>query len=270
MAAAGLGDDRESADVVIGTFETIADWQTRLSKPYIPPSPSELATDDLDWPGFPASQIAWSGLAAAADHLNAIRRHVEVRTLFASAHLTLVRSALVGAAQCVWVLGPSDPGERVSRSRTVTAEIYRRHLQYLRGLQELATTPHLGTDIVADTISQRITQLRLKRAADNQVAELDTTRMIKEAAELAFGRDDLVKQAVLAWRSTSGAAHGLPWPLFGTPGTVQTKLAGEDGIAEFQAGGSLARIANAYMAAYHLGQQGWQLLAQRGEPLATS
>ena len=108
-----------------------------------------------------------------------------------------------------------------SRSRTVVAEIQKRHLQYLNGLQDLATTPHIGTDTVAATIAQRISELKSKRDANDQQAELDTTKMVREAAETAI-RDELTswEEAVLAWRSTSGAAHGLPWPLFGTSGTA--------------------------------------------------
>ncbi|MGV0737522.1 hypothetical protein ABQF35_11150 [Mycobacterium syngnathidarum] len=264
MSANQLHDDGLAQRRVIETFERLAEWQLRLSQPYRPPTPSELATEDEDWAWFPASTIAWAGLAAASDHLNAIRKHVEARILFGSAHLTLCRSALVGAAQCVWVLGPDDRETRLARSRTVTAEIYKRHLQYLRGLQERATTPHIGTDTVAGHIAQRLDDLKAKRDADGQRAELDTTNMIRQASEIAFGRADLVEEAVLAWRSTSGAAHGLPWPLFGTAGTVMTKLAGDDGLAEFQTGGSLARIANAYLAAYYLGEHGWKLLEHRG------
>lgn len=157
----------------------------------------------------------------------------------------------------------TDRATRLERTRTVNNEIYKRHLQYLQGLQELATTPNIGADIVASGVAQRLAELDAKRAADGQQTKLDTTKMVREAAETGFERADLVGEVVLAWRSTSGAAHGLPWPLFGTPGTVQTKLADDDGIGEFQAGGSLARIANAYLAAYHLAKHGWKLLDRR-------
>ncbi|MDW5614607.1 hypothetical protein R6244_27425 [Mycolicibacterium sp. D5.8-2] len=146
--------------------------------------------------------------------------------------------------------------------------MYKQHLQYLRGLQSLGE-PHVGTDQVADVVSQRIPQLAAKRAADNQGEDLNTTDMIRQAARIAFPGDArLENEAVLAWRSSSGAAHGLPWPLFGSPGMRMTKLAGEDGIAEFQAGGSLDRMANTYMAAFHLADVGWGLLERRGSATA--
>ena len=143
------------------------------------------------------------------------------------------------------------------------AYIYKNHLQYLKGLQGIADTPHAGTDTVAALVDQRLNELTLKRDADNQKESLNTTNLIRLAAETAFTKPELVEQVVLAWQSGSGAAHGLPWSLFGTPGTVQSAPADADGIAEFQAGGSLSRIANSYMAAFYLAEQGWKLLEQR-------
>ncbi|WP_422748013.1 hypothetical protein ACN27E_07905 [Mycobacterium sp. WMMD1722] len=208
-----FGSEAFAAAAVIGTFETIAEWQVRLSQPFQPPASSQLAADDEDWPGFPASQVVWSGLAAASDHLNAIRRHVEARTLFPSAHLTLCRTALVGASQAVWVLAPSDSATRLARTRTILTESYKRHLQWLQEAQQLADTPHMGTDTVTAVIAQRKAELKTKRDADVQVATLDNTQMVREAATECFKRADLAKEAVLAWRSTSGAAHGFPWSL---------------------------------------------------------
>ena len=73
-----------------------------------------------------ASQLAWNGLAGAADHLSAIRRHVEARQLFPFSHLTLCRSALIGAAQAVWVLSPDDSQTRIKRARVVAVYDIRR------------------------------------------------------------------------------------------------------------------------------------------------
>jgi len=254
----------ESEKVVRSTFKMLAEWQTKVAQPYRPDAATDLEVDDQDWPGFPTSTVAWSGLSAATDHLNAIRRHVEAGQLFPMAHSTLCRTALVGAAQVVWVLAPKDRADRLARSRTIVAYVYKNHLQYLRGLQGLSDTPHTGTDTVANLVDQRINELALKRAADNQNENLNTTKMIKEAAQSAFTGAGLVEQVVLAWQSGSGAAHGLPWHLFGTPGMSQTAPAGSDGVAEFAAVGSLSRIANAFMAAFHLSEHGWRMLEQRG------
>ena len=74
---------------------------------------------------MPVSQVAWAGLAAASDHLQAIRVHLDpprgtALNLFPFAQFTLSRSALIGACQAVWVLAPrsarnasSDPGPSI-------------------------------------------------------------------------------------------------------------------------------------------------------------
>ena len=236
-----------------------------------PDPDSDLALDDEDWPYFPPSTIAWIGLVSATDHLDAIRRHIDAHFTFPMAHLTMCRSALVGAAQTAWILAPDDRPTRLLRSRTVIAYGYKNHLQYLTGLQNLDTKPHLGTDFVAAHTKERKEQLTEKRKADNQHKDLDTTEMIRQAAEGVFpGQPELAAQAILAWRSSSGAAHGLAWPLLGTSGTIQTRLSGDDGIGEFRAGGSLERIGNVYMAAFHLADRGWKLLRRRGWRTASS
>lgn len=257
-------EHEESEKVLRSTFPSLDEWQSRVAKPFRPDANTDLAIDDGDWPHFPHSTIAWSGLVAATDHLSAIRRHIEAGQLFPLAHPTLCRTALIGASQVVWVLAPGNRADRVRRSRTVLAFIYKNHLQYLKGLQSLTDTPHSGTDIVAALVDQRLNELTLKRNADNQNESLNTTKMIRSAAETAFTKPELVDQVVLAWQSGSGAAHGLPWGLFGTPGTVQSGPVGADGVAEFEAGGSLSRIANSYMAAFYLAEHGWKLLKQRG------
>lgn len=264
MNGASFDGEAESETVVRGTFSSLSEWQTRLQRPYRPEPHSEMAVDDEDWPHFPLSTVAWSGLAAASDHLNAIRRHVEAYQLFPMAHPTLCRTALIGAAQTVWVLAPAERADRLGRSSTVVADLYMHHLRYLKGLQDHADTPHDGTNIVAALVGKRLKALASKRAAESQRDKLITTTMIEEAAESAFLRGELVEEVVLAWQSGSGAAHGLMWHLFGTPGMSQTGPSDPDGIAAFQAAGSLGRIANAYMAAYHLAQHGWKLLGERG------
>jgi hypothetical protein len=50
----------------------------------------------------------------------------------------------------------------------------------------------------------------------------------------------------------------------GQQSTVQAGPADANGLAHFQAAGSFDRIANPYMAAYHLTDHGWDLLRRRG------
>lgn len=230
--------NRPIEETIRNTFPFLVSWQLRVATAFNPKPGSQLAVDDEDWTCFPTSAVAWSGLVAAVDHLNAIRAHVEARTLFPMAHLSLCRSALIGGGQVVWVLSDPQRAERVRRTRIINAYLYKKHLQYLRGLQELAGPAHIGTDLVTDHVQCRLTQLVAKRKADGQNEDLNYTNMIRDAAKFAFTKPELVARVMLAWQSGSGTAHGLPWPLLGTSGTVQTKLADDSGMGEFRAGGS--------------------------------
>ncbi|MEU2007199.1 hypothetical protein ACH47B_38650 [Rhodococcus sp. NPDC019627] len=137
------------------------------------------------------------------------------------------------------------------------------HSAYLDGLQKLVPTPHEGTDQVAANVARRRDELEKLRSVMGQKAVLKTTKMIEEAAHEALGAD-LARDVVLEWRAGSGAAHGLAWQLFGTPGTTRASEADERGLASFQAGGSYDRIVNGYMAAFRLTECGWRSLRRRG------
>ena len=255
-------DELAMLAVIRSTFDTLRQWQKRTENAYVPLPNSALAADAEDWPYFSVPTVAWSGLIAASDHLSAIRSHIEARDLFSLAHLTLCRSALVGAAQAVWVLAPDDRQQRIRRGRTVASYLYKYHLNFLRKLQGSSDEPHVGTDTVAALVEQRRGELRAIRQADGDRSELNTTEMIESAASSAFADQNKVDETLLAWQGGSGAAHGQPWPLFGTPGTVQTSVR-DDGLAEFPAGGSLIRIGNYFMAAFAFAEHGWVLFERR-------
>lgn len=256
-------DDAEREAKLKATFPILETWQQRASTALRPEPGSDLEGDDQDWPPAPVSQIAQVGLQVATDHLRAIRVHIDRRRLFGFAQPTLCRSALLGAAQAVWVLAPEDRPERLKRARTVVAYAQRKHLQYLRGLESTASKLRENTSIVAAHVETRVKELDQKRDEAGERSELNNTEMIREAVRAAFG-DMYAAEAVLVWQSGSGAAHGFVWPLLGTAATVQSSAANEAGIAEFQTGGSLSGMSNAYFAAFHLAGHGWKLLLRRG------
>lgn len=256
-------DDAEIELKLRETFPILDDWQQWGSTAFRPSQGSELTVDDRDWPSIPVSEIAHLGLQVAADHLMAVRAHIEARQLFAFSHLTLCRSALLGAAQAVWVLVPDDRRERLKRSRTVAAYAQKKHLQYLQGLQGIASQPHGNTDTVAAVVDSRVNQLDQKRDAAGERLELNNTDMIRQAVDAVFDAAHAA-EAVVVWQSGSGAAHGFVWPMLGTADTVQSSSADQSGIAEFQVRGSLSRMSNAYFAAFHTADRGWKLLRRRG------
>jgi hypothetical protein len=257
-------DDAEREKKLRETFPILGDWQRWGSPAFRPEQGSELETDDQDWPQIPVSEIAHVGLQVAADHLLAVRVHIEAHRLFAFSHLTLCRSALLGAAQAVWVLAPDDRALRLKRARTVAAYGQWKHLQYLRGLQGIAQQPDQNTDTVAAVVDSRVEELDQKRNAAGEVLKLNNTDMIREAVGAVFDAAHAA-EAVVVWQSGSGAAHGFVWPMLGTVDTMQSSPADHAGIAEFQVGGSLSRMSNGYFAAFYMADRGWKLLRQRGK-----
>lgn len=261
----GSGEDVDDEAVVRSTFATLDRWR-RIQGPFIPIAGSELARDDTDWPHFGVSQVAWGGFTVAVEHLQAIRAHIDVQkpnraNLFAFAHQTLARTALIGAATAVWVLAPDDRATRVERARNVVTYQQDEHHKYLRALQGLAD--HDGTNAVADHVDVRRRELAAKRMADGDKAGYETTRIIREAALAAFKTKPLAEEVVAGWRSGSGAAHGLPFPLLGRSSMAQGP-ADDQGRATFLIGGDFELFSNSYMAAYHLADHGWSLLVRRG------
>lgn len=139
-------DDAEIEMKLRGTFARLDGWTLWGAMAFGLEQGSELEIDDQDWPPIPVSEIAHRGLQVAADHLLAASAHIEARQLFAFSHLTYADRPSLVAAQAVWVLAPDDRRERLKWSRAVAAYAHKKHLQYLRGLQDIAPQPHQNAE----------------------------------------------------------------------------------------------------------------------------
>ncbi|SFK85676.1 hypothetical protein [Geodermatophilus ruber] len=247
------------------TFDQLDRWQQQMQVVFVPEPGSELAGDDADWPWLPVTQSALTGMGAARDHLQAVRVHIEAGELFPFAHQTLTRTAILAAAQAVWVLAPDERGERCKRARTFAAESYAKHLAFLRDLRALTPDTRHGTETVLQHTQRRLAELTALRAADGQAtAVLGATDVIYHAVLATWGSRELAVEARSEWRRGSGAAHGLPWSLLGRQGTAQAAAADAAGMAEFSAGGSVGGLANSYLCAYGLLVHAFRLLDRRG------
>ncbi len=250
-------------DQVRETFKDLDLWGQRLADVHLPEPGSDLAEDDRDWPVFPMSQVAVSGLAAARDHLQAVRVHIDARQLFPFAQASLIRTATLAAAQVVWILAPDEREDRISNARTLTLHVYDEFRKFLRDLQDLPPGPDADTDAVKRLVEQRLAELAQKRAADEQKSAFEATKTIGLAADATWGRPETALAAKVEWRRGSAAAHGLAWSVFGQPGTRQAGGRDSDGVAPFEAGGSIEALANPYLCAHGLLANGFSLLDAR-------
>lgn len=248
------------------TFHELDEWGEVLARSFIPEPGSALSLDDMDWPPVPVSQVAVMGLGTSRDHLHAIRVLIEAWQLFPFAHSTLVRGAIIGAAQTVWVLSPEYRESRLERARLLADHMYAQHLKYLNLLSRVAPEPRAETEAVAEHVRQRHRELHDERVKTGQAASLNTTEMVRAAAREAFKDHALVDEAESIWRLTSGAAHGFTWALLGQPDTHRVGEGDGHEITEFAAAGGIGRIANGYLCAFHLSRYGWKLLRRRSAP----
>lgn len=254
-------------DGVLGTFGDLDAWGQRLAVVHLPQPGSDLAEDDRDWPVFPVSQVAVSGMAAARDHLQAVRIHIDARQLFPFAQASLIRTATLAAAQVVWMLAPDEREDRISNARTLTLHVYDEFLKFLRDLQDLPPGPDADTDTVKRLVEQRLAELAQKRAVDGQKSLSEATKTIGLAAHATWGRPEMALEARVEWRRGSAAAHGLAWSAFGQPGTRQAGDPDSGGVAPFEAGGSIEALANPYLCAHGLLAKAFDLFDARSARL---
>ncbi len=274
--AAPSADSEASAYAFLSaTFSQVDGW--RRSPIRLPDPGSELDIDDQQWQRMPASQLAKVGLDVATDHLWAIKTLIEARQLLTFAYRSVLRTALVGATQTVWLLAPEDRATRVKRARTLVAELYHRHGAYLDQLLKINDNDKItirNTRLVREFVHARASQIARIREDAGEKAKWNDTDAIRNAATAAFAAQpnaaQLVEETMCEWMAGSGAAHGLVWPLLGSAGTSSHGQPDEHGRTVIEAHGSLLRIQNAYMAAFRMAEYGWQLLDERSSNTGTS
>lgn len=252
------------------TFDQVELWHR--APLFAPLVGAELRADDDEWPHMALSQLAKAGLDVAAEHLFSIRTLVEAGQVLPIAFRSILRTALVGSTQAVWLLQSDDVEERTRRHRVLVNEMYRRHGAYLKTLLQsddlIDSEAHQNTIDLYAHITRRHDQIGTLRTFAGETETWEDTRAIEQAARAAFIKnpnvDQLVLEARLEWMAGSGAAHGLLWPLFGTAGTRVLGPADSQGRAVIEAGGSFARVLNAFLLAYWMTAAGWKLLRRRG------
>jgi hypothetical protein len=237
-------------------------WQFRARQVEEPERGSDLAMDDQVFPHMAISQIARLSLVSAGEHLRLALDAIDARQLYPSSHFTVLRGALVGASQAVWILGPSDQNARRERALIAMTEMYAQLDKYYGFLE----TSQIDPDDRARLVDQRL-WLKERRSGVASIrstaATLNLTKVIGEAADDAFA-DATSREAVRRmWREMSSDAHVLGWSLF-----QRTDFGVADrrtGVGEGKALGSLEHVAEPFLASYRLLKLGWSLFDRRCE-----
>lgn len=260
--------ERAALTQMLDTAFDLDGWRLRAHRVEEPERGSDLAIDDEIFPHMAISQLARLSLVLAGEHLRLALDAIKAKQLYPSSHFTVLRGALVGASQAVWILGPEDRSQRCERGLTVLAEMYAqmdKYYGFLAGTQ-LDNTDRASLDDQRSWLSERQTGVAAIRTGR---ASLNLTDVIGAASDHAFA-DDARREAVLRlWREMSADAHVLGWSLF-----QRTSFGPPDrrtGIGEGRAPGSPEHVAEPFLASYRLLGCGWSLFDRLCEaPKASS
>lgn len=242
------------------TYLDLEGWRVRGETLEQPQPGSDLAGDDRVFPSMPISQLARMSLLSSGEHLRLAKDAIEVRQLYPTAHFTVLRGALVGAAQAIWVLGPDDRPTRQERGLTLSGELLKQSEIALNlDLKRPAAT--LTDQEIAAHKAWRTQRRNEVAAARTTSAKLEQTSIIHWALDYTFQDPGLQDAGRIWWRRMSSDAHVLGWALM-----QRTTIANTDrrtGLAQLNATGNLEDIANPYIACYRLLKNGWSLFDRR-------
>ncbi|MFE4574612.1 hypothetical protein [Streptomyces chartreusis] len=239
------------------THENKGQWQVQPR--------SSLAGDDAKSHPHQVSHSAWHALTVAVDHLQCLRSSVlaEQSATHAStvihthAQASLVRGVFENSARAVWLLGPANRLERLTRRLSLEAN----EVRHANRVRELAKSPSGKT--VEDRL-QVLEDLLIAAGATSQAAQKAVKArpsyesIVQEAGrELGMGKD----LAELVWRACSSLAHG---DSTGTLAFLDREILESDGtVALAQITGSISLLFHVTHFAVRMVDRGLRLYEQR-------
>ncbi|NYD70578.1 hypothetical protein [Herbiconiux flava] len=247
---------------MLDAAEDLNRWRLRAHRVEEPETGSELALDDAIFQHMAISQLARMSLVLAGEHLRLALDAIRAKQLYPSSHFTVLRGALVGASQALWILAPENRGQRQERGLTVLTEMYAQMAKQYRFLEStgLSASDRAALHGQQRWLSQRQTEVASLRTT---VAVLNLTDVIGAAADHAL-KDAKQRIAVRRmWRETSADAHVLGWSLFQR--TTFGRPDRRTGVGEGAASGSPEHVAESFVASYRLLREGWSLFDRRCE-----
>ncbi|MGW0737699.1 hypothetical protein [Streptomyces sp. NPDC002851] len=239
------------------THENKGQWQVQPR--------SSLAGDDAKSHPYQLSHSAWHALTVAVDHLQCLRSSVLTErsathastVIHTHAQASLVRGVFENSARAVWLLGPANRLERLTRRLSLQAK----EVEHGHRVRELAQSPSVKTKeerlrvleglLVEAGASPDDARKALK-------ARLSYKRIVREAGlELRVGAD----LAELVWSACSSLAHG---DSTGTLAFLDREIVESDGtVALAQITGSISLLFHVTHFAVRMVDHGLRLYEQR-------
>lgn len=248
----------ESLAAICATYDDLDGWHARGQKmpPEQPERGSLLAADDAIFYWHNISETARFSLLTSGEHLRLAKTAIEAHQVYPSAHFTVMRTALVCAAQAVWILAPPDAHDRQERGLTLIGEIYD---QLGKHDAEQLTLPLNAADQkdLRDHIGWCKMRQDQVKAARRTKAQFNQTATIAWALDHRFPDSRRRGAGRLLWRQMSSDAHGLGWGVYQRGSTLKGNR--RTGLGVGMSGGGLEFIAEPFVAIHQVLKEGWSL-----------
>ena len=215
--------DAEARWHVSRVYPEVVAWNERLASDYTPEPGSGLAKDDQVIPGMWVSQVARLSLATGSLHLLDAMRHLNEFGPSLWSLQSLLRTAMWGGAQAVWLLNPDDSEARVANAKRVhyySQDNNRMWLNTFDGSADATSDP--------ESLSRAKAVVAESLKALGKQPTINQLQVVTDVARLVFAdQPEAAVECERGWRAMGAVAHALPWEL-GTRSTseVLTRTAG--------------------------------------------
>ena len=193
--------------------------------------------------------MARTSLLFSGEHLRLARDAINARQVYPGAHFIVLRGALVGAAQAVWILAAKGAPERQERGLTLIVEMYRQLRKYYGEVENISLTLDEQRDLER--------QIRCSKERSLQVADirrtsgnLNQTDVIGWALDHRFPDDGRRATGELLWRQMSADAQVLGWSVFQRATVSSSDF--RTGLGVLQSAGDLEYVAEPFVAIHQL------------------
>lgn len=248
-------------------YSDLEAWRVRAESVDRPAPGSLLEIDDSHFSRHPISEIARLSLVTAGEHLRLASAVIEgSHQVFPSAHFTVMRGALVGAAQAVWALGASEAELRQDRGLSLIGEMYAK-LGTFYNEQLNAPVNKAEKQAIRDQIQWRKDRSDEVAAARHTEVHFEQTAIVGWALDHCFLDKERRSAGRLMWREMSADAHVLGWGMF-QRGEI-AEAADVSGFSVGELGTDLDVIVQPFVAIHQILKEGWSLFDRLREAPAS-
>ncbi|WP_193614310.1 hypothetical protein [Nocardioides lijunqiniae] len=236
----------------------IAEAWVRAGGEFITPVVGSQLDEDVELENWRAWHLAHFSLSSGTHHLlAAVRYLLEFGPAALPIH-SLMRTALWGGAQGLWVLHPVEPGERAARAAQVLGYSVTNHRKWLDTFSDVDPE---GSEARA-ALRARLVGLSQELGSQGP----NQHQVVRWAGEHVFGdQPGAVAEVEQGWRELGAVAHAVPWELSRRPGQV---VAGDERVSVRAVRGSSAELEGVLSHVLGILEAGWGVFEERASTAA--